>query len=567
MTLNAGDFAKRLAALTERFAGLAAKLAQAGRELDRSGTLPAEALLGELAAARSEFGDLRSSVLDAARSLSVSTPPLAEVDGLTHLEPLVIEVITAEGRRAAAVEARERALAMLDRVLVVSHADDPSFPALVQCQAKAQELRQGAMDPSTFDPDSSPIVESTPAFSALLTLIEGREQLDDDRFSALEDAVSKSFGRQLAVAAMRGKLTIGDAAAPVAPRSSASPPGTLEDTVRPAPAEPPVAPAPLPAPAPEAAPAVPEAVEASAAAMPADDDAGAARAVEQAIQDETAQWWVSAWARWTSWKGTLAFNGAVKEEISKYPYLLGVPIQKSTDYEDGLLSYGYSILLEYLERQNAGTVTKALNSLKTFTAGPGTSVGGHLYSFLVTEGRLPELYPEFVKNVLVAAVPDPGLWTTARLSENALETRIFTHPSARLGDPDQSPQRLTQDRQRFTDHRFQVALPPLTTRFFSVAADLKEPRAIEAKLTENRAGSDQAWLLTMPPAGRADLKPEVVRLAREGTTLPGLGKDYTTLWVAVFNTDPSAEKRCELTLGLRKEAGKAPPSAFRSART
>jgi len=31
----------------------------------------------------------------------------------------------------------------------------------------------------------------------------------------------------------------------------------------------------------------------------------------------------------------------------------------------------------------------------------------------VSEGRLAEEYPEFVKSVLLAAVPEPGLWTHA----------------------------------------------------------------------------------------------------------------------------------------------------------
>src|SRR5206468_8461400 len=34
------------------------------------------------------------------------------------------------------------------------------------------------------------------------------------------------------------------------------------------------------------------------------------QAGEHAAQDEAAQWWVSAWARWTSWKGTLSFADA-----------------------------------------------------------------------------------------------------------------------------------------------------------------------------------------------------------------------------------------------------------------
>lgn len=564
MTLSANEFAKHLATLTERFASLATKLAQAARELQVSGTLPAESLFEELAAAQGEFVDFRSTVLDAAASLSVALPSMAEVNSLKALEPVVravAEAIASEERRAATAEARKRALAVLDRVLAISHADDPGFPTLVQCQAKAKELRQTVMDPKAFETGTAPALETTPAFAALLTLIEGREQLDDERFAALEDSVSQSFGRQLAVAATRGKLSVAGAAAPAAPRPSPQPPRTLEELAVSLAAEAsaavPAAPAPPPAPAP---------VVARAPAAPTEEDSGAAQAVEQAVQDEAAQWWVSAWARWTSWKSTLAFGDAVKQELSKYSYLLSVPIQKSTDYEEGLLSYGYSIVLEHVERQNAGFVARALNSLKTFSPGPGKSVGAHLYSFLITEGRLPELYPEFVRSVLVAAVPDPGVWTTARILESTLETRVFTHPSARLGDPEHNSQRLTQDRQRFTDHRFQLALPPLTTRFFAVAADLKESRSIDVKLTENRADSDRAWLLTMPPAGRADLKSELVRVPPEGTSLPGLGKDYATLWIAVFNTDPNAEKKYELTLSLRKEAGKAATATFKSAR-
>ena len=571
MTLSSNEFINNFATLTERFAGLATKLAQAARELQVSGTLPAESLFEELAAAQGEFVDLRSTALDAASSLSVAAPSMAAVGSLKALEPVVravAEAIAAEERRAATAEARKRALAVLDRVLAISHADDPGFPTLVQCQAKAKALRNAVMDPKAFETGAAPALETTPAFAALLTLIEGREQLDDERFAALEDSVSQSFGRQLAVAATRGKLSIASAvtlaAPPAAPRPSPQQPRTLEELAVTLAAEASAA-APAP-PAPAPPPPAPAPVVATAPAAPAQEDVGAAQAVEQAVQDEAAQWWVSAWARWTSWKSTLAFGDAVKQELAKYSYLLSVPIQRSTDYEEGLLAYGYSILLEYVERQNAGFVARALNSLKNFSPGPGKSVGAHLYSFLVTEGRLPELYPEFVRSVLTAAVPDPGVWTTARILESTLETRVFTHPSARLGDPEHNSQRLTQDKQRFTDHRFQVALPPLTTRFFAVAADLKEPRSIDVKLTENRADSDRAWLLTMPPAGRADLKAEIVRLPPEGASMPGLGKDYATLWVAVFNTDQSGEKKCELTLSLRKEAGKAASATFKSAR-
>jgi hypothetical protein len=580
---NAEDLARHLAEIAKRFASLAATLGQAARELQVSGTLPPESLPEVLAAARREFVDMRAGVLEAARALSVGAPAASEVDSLKKLEPVVhavVAAIAAEEKRQAAAETRKRALAVLDRVLAVTHTDDPRSAPLTQCQAKAKELRQTVNDPKTLETVSpTSIIEGTTPFAALLTLIDGREEIDDERFAALEDTVKQAFGRQIAVAATRGKLVIKGAA-------TAAPPAPA----RPAPAGPPApAPSAPPPPTPSAPPApktleevfraatpstaaadpapmAPEVVAAAPAPQAPAEDAGAAQAVGQAAQDEAAQWWVSAWARWTSWKGTLSFNDAVKQELQKYSYILSVPIQRSTDYEEGLLAYGYSILLEYVERQIPGLVAKTLNSLKTFAPGPGKSVGAHLYSYLVSEGRLAELYPEFVKTVLVAAVPEPGLWTQARILESTVETRVFTHPSARIGDAEHNSQRLTQDRQRFTDHRFQVSAPPLTARFFAVAGDLREARSIDVKLVDGRYDSDQAWLLTMPPAGRADLKSELLRLAPEGTSVPGLGRDYATLWIAVFNADPATEKKYELVLGLRKEAGTKSAATFRSAR-
>ena len=649
MTPTADDLVKNLAALSRRFAGLAAKLAQAARELEGAGTLPPDSLLEEFAAARGEFIDLRSSVLDAARTLGVTAPAPAAIDGLKALEPVVralAEATVNEPRRATLAEARRRVLVVLDRIMTINHVDDPNFAALLECQAKAREIRAAVLDPKGPTAESAAvIVEATPAFSALLTLIEGREHLDDAKFTVLEDSVTRLFGRTLTVAATRGKLVAGPADLPRAPERPAPRPKTVEEPVgpvvvaaapsvaprvqppapllaspaapaaaspapsaaphapppspfyappapSPAPPAPPVAPAPAappppapaapPPPAPAAppppapvaprprapgaspppAPAAPPPPAAPvkqevAAAAPAPEEDSAPQVVETAALDEGAQWWVSAWARWTSWKGTIDFKAGVKQELGKYAYLLSVPIQQSAEYEEGLLAYGYSVLLDFVERQRPGIVTKALNSLKTFVPGKAApSVGAHLYKFLIDEARLAEQYPEFVKSVLLAAVPEPGLWTQARILESATETSIFTHPSPRVGDPDHTTQRLTNDRQRFADHRFPVTLPPLTVRFFAVAADFREPREMDVKLKEGRAESNDAWLLTMPPVGRADLKSEVVRLVPEGSSVPALGRDCATLWVAVFNPDPKAEKKYDLTLTLKKDASR-----------
>jgi len=48
--------------------------------------------------------------------------------------------------------------------------------------------------------------------------------------------------------------------------------------------------------------------------------------------------------------------------------------------------------------------------------------------------------------------------------------------------------------------------------------------------------------------------------------VPGLGRDYATLWIAVFNSDPQAEKKYDLTLSL-KQSSKQSAGTFRSVRS
>ena len=598
MAPNAEDLAKRLAALSERLTTLTTTLTQAAQQLQGVGTIPSEAVVDEISKVRADFLDVRHRVLETARSLSITAPATAEIDSLRTLEPLldaIVQAIAAEEKRAALAEARSRVMAVLDRILTISHSDGPNFAALVQCLVKAKEIRQAAQDPKAFDSEQAPaFLDNIPAFAALLSIIEGRDALDDDKFAVLDETVTTAFGRTLAVAAARGKLTIGavPAPAPAPAIERAAPPAPKEPAPRPAVATPqpvvrppaaPPAPVPTgvltssPAPAPAAAPArnivitenraEPVRAQEPVASQPTDQGPP----TDPGPSDEAAQWWLSAWARWTKWKGTLSFEDAVKEELGKFNYVLSVPIQKSNDYEEGLLAYGYSILLDHIERRFSGFVNKAMNSLKTLQPGAGgaqKSVGAHLYNVLVNEGRISEIYPEFVKSVMLAAVPEPGLWTHARILESTTETRIFTHPSNRIGDPEHNSQRLTQERQRFADHRFPVVVAPITARFFAIAADLREPRAIDVKLVDGRNDSDHAWLLTMPPVGRAELKSEMVRLLPEGTSVPGLGRDYATLWVAVFNPDPTTEKKYELTLSLKQSAAtKQSAGTFRSART
>jgi hypothetical protein len=200
-------------------------------------------------------------------------------------------------------------------------------------------------------------------------------------------------------------------------------------------------------------------------------------------------------------------------------------------------------------------VGNALNSLKP---GPTRPVGNQLYDYLVNEGRLRETYAEFVKNVLTAAVPDPGVWFQFRILESREDTRILQRPSARLGDTELSGQRLASDGQRYAEHKFKMTLGPLTARFVLVSADVKEARGAGFKVLSDGAPSDAGWVVSVGQGARTRI--DARRITEDGTHLTGLGKDYAALWVAVFNPDPGADRRCELSVFLRKDS----KSPFRS---
>ncbi|MBI4634843.1 MAG: hypothetical protein HY727_00705 [Candidatus Rokubacteria bacterium] len=278
------------------------------------------------------------------------------------------------------------------------------------------------------------------------------------------------------------------------------------------------------------------------------------------LASETAQWWIGAREGWTALKDrNLAFAEAAREELAKFPYLLSVPIQKSTGYEDGRLAEGYSLLLAHIEKQEEGFVNEALMRLNpqftTRAEDQSYPLGQELYLYIVAEGRLYKTYPDFIKDVLASALPNPGFWTQAAIVETESETRLLVRPGAEVGETELETHALTDAAERAT-HTFSVPLGPLTTRFFTVeASNLEEPRDVEVKLMDGDVPTDRAWLVTLPAEGK--LSPRKHRPA--GTALPALGKEYQSLWIAVFNSDPNAEKRYELTVSLKRKA--PPPSA------
>ena len=561
MNVNLDTFNRQLAGLTGRFADLGAKLAEAAREMQDGGAPPAEALVEALAAARAEFVELLAEIVAAAESLGVAVPD--HVESAKSLEPVLAAMVAATAamvaatdarrRRAAFDEIRGRILGIYDRIAGIQHEGDETFAPLVALQTSAKEAKAAALALTEATTDQArALMEAAGPFADLLTMLESTEALDDEKFSALEESVSTAFGRPIAVAVGRGRLLLPGQAPRAAEPESPPEPVRVSDAMR--------VPEPVRAPEPIVAPPPPpreprrpveeklERVPAPHGEPPAAPQPAAPQG-EPSAPDETAQWWLAAWARWSGWKNTLAFPEAVREELAKYPYLLSVPIQQSPEFEEGLLAYGYSIIMEHVEKQKPGSVGNALNNLKTAQTKP---VGTQLYEYLVTEGRLTETYPDFLKTVLLAAVPEPGPWVQARIIHSKDDTRVFQRPTPRLGETEQTAKRFLAENQRFTEHTFSASLPPLTSRFFLIQAELKDAHGVEVKLKIDGAPSDSGLVVTVPAAGKAT-KVEARRLSAEGTALPGIGRDYGAVWFAVFNADSERETQFQLGLTLRKD--------------
>src|SRR5206468_3601180 len=87
---------------------------------------------------------------------------------------------------------------------------DPDFAPLHDCQDKARELRYGISEkPWTELPEEAErLAEGRHHFADLLSLIEDRDDLHDDRWATLHESIGQNFGKALAAAAARSKLVL-----------------------------------------------------------------------------------------------------------------------------------------------------------------------------------------------------------------------------------------------------------------------------------------------------------------------------------------------------------------------
>jgi hypothetical protein len=608
------ELSHRLGTLRSDFTALGTRAASAAQALAATVPPPAE-LLDELTAAQAAFTGLRAAVVERAGSLGIVLDAAA-LATLGDLEPALVAIAAAEAQRvrlAAWEAARTEALGVLERVATLGHRDDRALPALLECQDHARQVHAALTGPApeALEQETQRLPETVRPWADLLALVEGWNTLDDERCAALQDTITEAFGRGLALAALRGKLGRPGTTPPAVtaarsrPRSPARPrepvasvpelpvPETEQTPPR---VEPPprvTPPAPIVPASPVAAPPVPRPVPASAepvvaevtgarleppsldeeTAVQAPPSAGSEQEAElEHLAQQSAPWWIMARAGWQGLRERgLSFGDAAHDYLTRFPYLLSVPLQRTSEYEGGRLAEGYALLLSHIDKQEQGFVKEALTRLNPRLAGRGQEpypLAQELYLYIVAEGRLYKTYPDFVREVVAHAVPRPGAWVQGGIVESDDETRLFMRAETPGGSEEQT-RTLTDPGERSGPHLFRVTLGPLTTRFFTVraAADaLADPPNVDIKLKENEAPTDHAWLTILPAGGKAPGAPRKHRTG--GSNLEELGGQFGGFWMAVFNADPRHDRHYELSVALRRKpapvsASSAPPAADR----
>jgi len=458
--------------------------------------------------------------------------------GLGEPPPSQPAAATDETEIAAVKTAVQRAITVLTRVLGIGHMDDPAFPSLLECQAKASELRVAFTRAGGEGRNltAERVIENIHPFENLLTLMLERDTLTDERWAQLDTAVARVFGRTLVNAAARGRLTIAMAEKPAPP----PPPPQASESVREAPKESAPAPAPAAAPRSSAPPAVPP-------VPPLDERAIAVR------------WWAAGYAAWSQWKPSgLAWAHALRAEISRFPYLLSVHIRTAEDRDEGQLAGGYFLLLEHVENVCPGFMRTVFDrAVADVGVDPG-NLGRRLYELMVDDGKLRETYASFVRDVIQVAIPTPGMWADAGIVEQDDVTTLVSRSTRTVGDGQEQTSRLTDPQDRAAERRFLVTLEPMTSRFFyAKSGKLQNPRDVDIRLTSSDAApSDRAWYLSVRDSLSVRSDPKLIPTA--GVTIPNLGRDSFGVWVAVFNANPVEVVTYELTMTVRQQRGQQP---------
>lgn len=208
-----------LTELESRCVELSKRLTEVVRELE-SGNTRGAGIAPELTALRTDFEAFQNRTVELARSLSVpADAPAGSSATLADLRTL-LKLAADEQDQNAFRRLHAQATRELEDVLSLEYAGAGVNP-LDECQSGARRLivEIAAAQWPDSHPDCLPLVERRHTYSQLLDLVRQGDRLSDDEWENAEEAVARSFGRRLAVSAVRSRLRV--KSGPAAPAQAA----------------------------------------------------------------------------------------------------------------------------------------------------------------------------------------------------------------------------------------------------------------------------------------------------------------------------------------------------------
>jgi hypothetical protein len=190
---------QQLTALSERHSALGHRLVQAANNLLNSGTPISESLLAELVKYSRDFNQVQQQL-----KVETQNSPNAEIS-LTDLKQRMQNQV----QPAARSTLRQNSLKLLEGILSLAHKEQDNYQPLQTIQQQANQLKTLISTATETDSLPQPVQELASGqhpLSALLTLIEQQDHLNDSQWVVLEEKVAEAFGKALAIAISRGKI-------------------------------------------------------------------------------------------------------------------------------------------------------------------------------------------------------------------------------------------------------------------------------------------------------------------------------------------------------------------------
>ena len=189
------DLLQKVDSLGDTLLTLRDRLLQVVQALQAPGMPPSEEIIEQQRAARHTFSNVRDAVVEYTKSIGVLPTP--EVDSLTttqSLKALLQAAEEAEAQRRQTEAVRQQALASVNKIFRIVHRDTSEFPALRQCYAHADALRNVIAAPWTETPSEvQALANGTHPLAALLMFVEHFADLDDEQWEAFRHHDSLLF--------------------------------------------------------------------------------------------------------------------------------------------------------------------------------------------------------------------------------------------------------------------------------------------------------------------------------------------------------------------------------------